>query len=158
EEVTLVPEGEMKDSVSDGPIEPKESPPQGAQSPPSPLDAHLGVGAIQRTLQYNKAVGDVYENGLQPHQFTAPTVSIGLTFYPGAYFLDGALAHAGVMLNFYRSIAGSTGVNAGGTSNDFDTTFTEFNVGLRGRIPLRTLELGINGGWGFQSLVMDGDN
>src|SRR5690606_22465093 len=82
----------------------------------------------------------------------------GLTFYPGAYFLDGALAHAGVMLNFYRSIAGSTGVNAGGTSNDFDTTFTEFNVGLRGRIPLRTLELGINGGWGFQSLVMDGDN
>ncbi len=157
EEVTLVAEGDMN-SMSDGPIEPKAAQEDGTRPPPSPLDAHLGVGVVQRTLQYNKAVGDVYEHGLQPHQFTAPSLRLGLTWYPGAHVLDGVLAHTGVMFNFYRTVGGSTAVNAGGTSNDFTTSFTEFNIGLRGRIPFRTVELGLNGGWGFQSLVLDGDN
>src|SRR5690606_20571603 len=89
ERVTLVPEGEM-------PAGPVDEPPERDDSKlgpaPSPLDARLGVGAIQRSLAYNSPLGDVFENGLQPHSVTAPAISLGVNWYPGAHSLDGVLA------------------------------------------------------------------
>jgi hypothetical protein len=127
--------------------------------PPSAFDGSVGFGVIMRTQDYNKPIGDIYENNLQPHGVTAPALRVGGHWYPGAHALDGPLAHTGIALSYTQSVGGATLVNSGGASNKFVTTFTELNVGLRGRIPLRgDLELGLNGGWGFQSLVLDGDN
>ncbi len=155
-EVTLVPEGQMpsvpidqapeRDDELDGPAV-------------SPLDAWVGVGAVQRNLGYNSPLGDVYEHGLQPHSIAAPALTLGLHLYPGAYLSRGLIAHIGIYAAYTRTFGGSTTVNTGTTEEAFDTSFTELNLGLRGRIPLTgSWEAGVNAGWGFQSLIVDGDN
>ncbi len=152
EEVSLEPSG-------GGPVDEPPEPEEHDTDAPSPLDARVGLGAIQRNLSYNSPLGDVYENGLQPHSVTAPTLSLGVNWYPGAHTLGGVLANIGLSASYYRTVGGATEVNAGSTSESFDTTFSELNLGLRGRIALsHGWELGLNGGWGVQSLVMEGDN
>jgi len=154
EEVTLVPEG---DGVADsGPRKAKKKRKKRELGPASPLDAALGLGLMLRKLNYNKAVGDYYENGLQPHTLTAPSLRLAATWYPAAHLLDGPLANVGISLSFYQTVGGSTGI--AGQDERFTTTFSELNVGLRGRLPLDEFELGLNGNWGFQSLVLKGDN
>ncbi len=158
EAVTLEAEGSLSDDDPNRDTAPR-SRPKGSLPPASPLDANLAVGAIWRSLRYNKAVGDVYEHGLQPHRIGAPAVQVGVHWYPGAHVLDGMLAHIGLGFSYYRSIGGSTVVNAPGGASDLETTFSELNIGFRGRIPLHSgVELGLNGGWGTQSMVMEGDN
>lgn len=155
EEVTLVADGDLG---SAGPLD--EPPPKTGRNrdaAPSPLDASVGVGGIQRTLQYNKAVGDVYENGLQPHQIAAPALHLDVRWYPGAHLLDGPLAHVGLTFEVYRTLLGQTTVSD--TMDPLPTSFTELNLGLRGRIPLPSnVELGLNGGWGWSATVLQNDN
>jgi hypothetical protein len=125
------------------------------------LDVAAGLGVTQRTMQYQKGLADVYEYPLLPHTgFTTITLRLGAHWYPGTYFYkDGVLPNIGLAMNLYRSVGGSTQVKDGmGEVSKFDTTFTEFNIGVRGRLQLKGIELGLNGGWGTQSLVLDGDN
>lgn len=158
EEVSLVADSEVSlTGIADHPGHAA-----GARAPTgahSPFDASLGAGALFRKLSYNKPVGDYYEHGLQSPDLLAPTLRAGVHVYPGAWYVDGPAAHVGLAASYYRTIGGSTNVIAGGTTHSFTTTFTELNIGLRGRIPLRSkLELGLNGGWGLQTMVMEGDN
>lgn len=158
EEVSLTADSEVSlTGIADHPGEGKGAP--ASRGTHSPLDASLGAGMLFRKLSYNKPVGDYYEHGLQSPDLLAPALRAGVHVYPGAWYVDGPAAHVGLAASYYRTIGGSTNVIAGGTTHSFTTTFTEFNLGLRGRIPLRsTLELGLNGGWGVQSMVMEGDN
>lgn len=161
-EVSLDAEGESSggDVAADtGPIEPKPDAATGDAKPSSPLDVFLGVGLIQRDQKYQKPLGDVYEYGLKPHNMMVPTLRVGAHWYPGAHFYDGLPANIGIALNLYQSVGGSTQArNASGGTTKLSTAFSEFNAGLRGRIPLRGMELGLNGGWGKQSLKLSGDN
>jgi hypothetical protein len=145
----------VSDLISD---KPPERPDEGTPKAPSPLDARLGFGVVQRALQYYQAVADPYEHQLQPHPVVAPALALGVHWYPAAHGLGGPLANVGLALSYYRSVAGSTTVNSSTGKESFTTTFSELNLGLRGRIPMKSYELGLNGGWGVQSLVMDGDN
>jgi hypothetical protein len=157
--VTLEAEPGSKDVAADsGPIAPKETTKRESGAA-SPLDVTLGLGFTQRQMQYQKAVGDVYEYSLRPHGLTVPTLRLGAHWYPGAYLYDGILANVGLTFNFYQSVGGSTDVrDASGVVNSLASTFTELTAGLRGRITFPSLELGLNGAWGFQSLELEGDN
>lgn len=125
-----------------------------AQRKPIPLHIDIGGFGLVRELSYSKPVGDKYEHGLQPHTFPGAGVRVAAQWYPIAHFQDGVLANLGLTGSYYHSIAGNTNVGP----QTLPTEFTEFNVGLRARVPLGAADLGLNVGFGQQRLVVSGDN
>jgi hypothetical protein len=159
-EVTLEAEPSSSPaSITDSAPTPPPQTPRATTSRGPTLIAGVGFGLLQRNLQYSSGVADAYETKLQSHSLTAPALTLYGQWYPGAYKFDGPLANIGLALGLYRSVGGATTVRDGSQSAvKLTSTFTEFTLGLRGRIPVRKFELGLNAAWGMQSMVLDGDN
>jgi hypothetical protein len=113
----------------------------GSDQRPSPLDINLGVRFGTRSFGYNDALPGLrnYDLGLSP--------SLGLRahWYPAAHFTDGALANIGLDLRG-EFMVGVTSKNT--TGQKFSTSSHAFGLGVRGRLPLNKLELGLVAGWG----------
>jgi hypothetical protein len=131
----------------------RREPPQ-----PTPLFGHVGLGVMGRSLRYNEPVGDVFNHQLQPHQRPFAVGEIAVQWYPGAHAKlrkdTRFLAHGGIMASFAHSVGGSTPIG----TESFDTSYSNVNLGVRARIPFEPHEAGIQLGWGYQSLIIAGDN
>ncbi|MEN9579857.1 MAG: hypothetical protein RJA70_2866 [Pseudomonadota bacterium] len=122
----------------------------------SPLSVALKAGVLSRTLSYNQPVADVYSHALQPHERALTVLGFSAEWYPVGHFQPSEeyLKHIGIAGGFLHSVGGTTPIGA----TNFETTFSELNIGLRGRLPILRHELGVFLGWGQQSLVIHGDN
>jgi hypothetical protein len=115
---------------------------------PSPLDINLGVRFGTRKFGYNDSLPGLrgYDLGLSP--------SLGLRahWYPAAHFTDGVLANIGLDLRG-EFMVGVSSKNSSGQK--FSTSSHQFGVGLRGRLPLNKLELGLVAGWGQHAFSLE---
>lgn len=140
-----------------------DEPPK-ANQVPTPLVLSLGGSLISRSLSYNDAYLDTLRQPLYPHSILLLGLNLGGTWYPGAHFTDGVLANIGLNVHFVRSFGGNTNVGAdkvptqAGAPPKYATVFQELDLGLRGRIPMGSWEMGLNVGWGKQRMGLDGDN
>lgn len=123
---------------------------------PEPLRASAEFGVLARNFRYNHPVADVFGVRLQPHQRALPIAGASVEWYPAAHwsFPERLWAHAALRVDFAHSLMGETPIG----TEPFDTTFSDLTLGLRARIPLDRNELGLQFGWGQQSLTINGDN
>jgi hypothetical protein len=142
--------------LEEEPEAPAEEDEEEAESgePRSPLDVNLAVGFMNMSLTYNQPVTDSFGFQLLERPTTPLTVRAGGNVYPGALFATDALADVGLAVRYYQSVGGSIAV----LGKPFDISFSELDIGLRGRIHLGDSELGIGLGWGKTQTVMADDN
>lgn len=135
-----------------------------ANQVPTPLMLSAGGGLILRNLSYTDAYLDTLRQELYPHGIALLGMNVSAMWYPGAHFTDGVLANIGLNAHFIRSFGGTTNVGADkvptqvGAPPSYPTVFQELDLGLRGRIPMDSWEIGLNLGWGKQRLGLEGDN
>lgn len=123
-----------------------------------PLRVNAGFGLLARDLAYNQPVGDSFNHELQPHTRSLMLMGLAMEWYPAAHFplrsSNEFLTHAGLYASFDFGLAGTTPIG----DVAFDTTYVELNLGARVRYPIAGHELGLQLGWGLQSLEVGGDN
>lgn len=135
-----------------------------ANEVPTPLVLSAGGGLILRNLSYTDAYLDTLRQQLYPHGIGLMGFKLGAMWYPGAHVTDGVLANIGLNVHFIRSVGGKTNVgedkvpSQAGAPTSYPTIFEELDLGLRGRIPMGSWEMGLNLGWGKQKLGLQGDN
>ena len=112
------------------------------------------AGIVFLDFSYVDPIADSFLQALVPHSAGPLAVDVRAEWYPGAHFSGGATANVGLVASFTHSLGGTTAIPGG----ELDTVFQELNLGLRARFPLGSGELGIDLGWGRQSLVLNGDN
>lgn len=148
--------------TASGTPKPDDSPK--ANQVPTPLVLSVGGSLISRNLSYKDAYLDTLRQPLYPHSIVLVGLDLAGMWYPGAHFTHGVLANIGLNVHFVRSFRGTTNVGAdkvpteAGAPPKYATTFQELDVGLRGRIPMGSWEMGLNLGWGKQRVGLDGDN
>ncbi len=148
-------------TASDAPE--REDAPPGNQVP-TPLLLSAGGGVILRNFSYTDAYLDTLRQQLYPYGITLLGINLGGIWYPGAHVTDGVLANIGLNVHFTRSMGGTTNVgedkvpSQAGAPPSYVTVFQELDLGLRGRIPMGSWEMGLNLGWGKQKLGLQGDN
>jgi hypothetical protein len=116
----------------------------------------LGVRAYNRQFKYTGLTAGPlvpYELGL------APTVFIAGSVYPAAFGSDGVLSNIGLTGRYELGIATSTNYQAvaGGPITKLSNRAYEYQIGIRGRLPLGKLELGMFAVFGNQSFTLVGD-
>ena len=109
---------------------------------PTALQLELGLPLFTRRLHYEDDVTQTLRSyrldGL------APGVAAGAVWYPGAHFTSGAAAHLGVTGGYLRGFPPA----AAREGREFDTKTQSYRVGLRVRIPVDPVEIGILGEYG----------
>jgi hypothetical protein len=129
----------------------------------APFELMVGIRGYNRKFDYSGNVG-AREPGrlpirtLVPYQLDfAPALIFSGRMYPLAFFRDDVWSHLGIMGSFELGIATKTEVRGDTGIDPLKTSFDAWDVGLRGRLPLGALELGIFGVYGSQSFVLVGD-
>ncbi len=130
-----------------------------------PLEFLAGLRLYNRSFQYrDPAYGRVY-----PYELAiAPAIIASARVYPFAFGRDDALANVGIMGKLEIGIATSTnykepqpagpdGVAPPPITYPLNTGTSEWQVGLRGRMPVGRSELGVFGLYGSHSFVLVGD-
>ena len=121
-----------------------------------PIEVMVGVRGYNRQFKYT----GITSGPLVPYELgLAPTVFIAGSLYPAAFGSDGVLSNIGLMGRFEFGIATSTNYQAapGAQPTKLSTNAYEYQLGLRGRMPLGKLELGIFALYGNQSFSLGGD-
>lgn len=116
---------------------------------PSPLDAMLLFRVFGRRLEYqDDPSGNLreYDLGL------GPSLGGELHWYPGAHFTDGVAANIGLELRLESAVGISSETPQG---EELGTGSFQLGVGIRGRIPLGSHELGILLGYGKHTFSVD---
>lgn len=109
---------------------------------PSALDLTVGARIGTRSFGYNDSLPGLRGYSLLP----SPSLALLGHWYPAAHFGAGALAHIG--LDFRAEMLVGVSTQRTDDNQTFSTSSHNLGFGLRGRIPLDKLELGILGGWG----------
>jgi hypothetical protein len=111
---------------------------------PSPLDVSIGARLGNRSFAYNDSLP-----GLRGYSLgVGPSVALRAHWYPAAHFGSGALANIGLDLRG-ELMVGVSSENS--MKQKFTTSSHELGVGVRGRLPLGKLELGLVAGFGQHS-------
>ena len=121
-----------------------------------PLELMVGMRGYNRQFKYT----GVTSGPLVPYELgLAPTIFVAGRVYPAAFSSDGVLSNIGLMGRFELGIATSTNYQAtpGGPITKLSTHAYEYQLGVRGRLPLGRLELGIFAVYGDQSFTLGGD-
>jgi hypothetical protein len=125
-----------------------------------PLELTLAGRLYSRSFVYQ----DLELGRVFPYKLAiAPAIVAALRVYPFAFFQDDALSHVGIMAKLEGGIATSTNYEEpqpGGAppvTYQLNNGTSEWQVGLRGRLPLGESELGIFGLFGAHSFVLVGD-
>lgn len=127
-----------------------------AAARPSALDVQLGVGAFSRSLHYTDTAQDIQVEA--PFDVYDDTVDVALAgavaghWYPLALFMGGPFAHVGITADFARSLSQTTQYTFSGAGVDYSHIYQRFSGGLRGRIPLPWLTLGVEAKYASQSV------
>jgi outer membrane biosynthesis protein TonB len=125
-----------------------------------PYEISLGLRGYNRKFQYT----GITRGELVPYELAlAPTIFIAGDIYPGAFSGNGPLSHIGIMGRFEYGIATSSnyqapGANGQSTITPLKTSVYEYQIGLRGRLPLGQHELGFFGVYGDQTFTLAGDS
>ncbi len=125
---------------------------------PSPLEVRGGMRLYSRSFRYTDPANEVNPLGGYPDLATynvaaAPMVFANGTWYPGAHFTDGWLAHLGVTGGFEVGFA--THVEYAGKT--LDQSHSLWFVGPKFRIPLGVHDVGIFGTYGTHNFEVSGD-
>jgi hypothetical protein len=120
-------------------------------SGPSVFDIGVGARFGTRSFAYNDSLPGLrgYDLGLSPN------LALHAHWYPGAQATDGVLANIGVDLRG-ELMVGVTSQNSSGQK--FSTSSHAFGIGVRGRIPLNKLELGLIAGFGQHTFSLSDTN
>ncbi len=132
---------------------------------PSPLDATLGVRLYSRAFRYTGTINQSIENsGVDPltdyNLDIGPMPFLNAHWYPLAHFMGGVPAHIGITGGYEMGIA--TSVNyvdpSTGEERKLDQSHTLWYAGLRGRIPVSVLTIGLGANYGSHSFSLDDDS
>jgi hypothetical protein len=144
------PPDEEASDAEDPPSEERDEPSQPLAAAP-PLDINIGVRFGGRSFQYNDPFPGLRRYGMT----VSPNLRLHLRWFPGAHFSDGIAANIGLDLRG-ETLVGVTSKNRAGQT--FETSAHSFGIGLRGRLPLRDLELGALVGYGLHSFSLEGSS
>ena len=114
---------------------------------PSALDITVGARIGTRSFGYNDSLPGLRGYSLLP----SPSLALLGRWYPAAHFGAGALAHLGLDVRA-EMLVGVSSEND--EKQKFSTSSHALGFGLRGRIPLDNIELGVIGGWGQHAFVV----
>ena len=112
-------------------------------SRPSPFRISVGGGLVVRDYWYNQPD----TGSLLPQSGSHVVIRLDGEIYPLAFFMDGVAANIGIVGDFKSSLGSGT---AAGTTT-YGTQLMVWDVGLRGRIPFGTHEVGLLGTYGVHS-------
>jgi hypothetical protein len=134
---------------------------EGPSGAPVAVELSAGPRAVHRTFDFNDPLSDFQPAVPRPYSYVlpaapAPFVEAGI--YPMAFMGAGFAAHIGLVGSYERMI-GTKSVLQGTTPQvTLNTSGQQFDVGLRGRIPLGPGEVGVVGTFGKHSFhVTDTD-
>jgi hypothetical protein len=114
---------------------------EGSLERPSAIDITVGARIGTRNFGYNDSLPLLRGYSLLP----SPSIALIGHWYPAAHFQAGALAHIGLDIRADYLVGVST---ENDDKQKFSTNSHTLGIGVRGRIPLNQLELGVVGGWG----------
>lgn len=129
----------------------------------APFEFMVGMRGYNRKFDYSANRGAREPDRLPirtlvPYQLDfAPALVFSSRIYPLAFFRDDVWSHIGITGSFEVGIATTTEVRGGSGLEPLKTSFDAWDVGLRGRLPLGPLELGIFGTYGSQAFILVGD-
>jgi hypothetical protein len=120
-------------------------------SGPEVFDVGVGARFGTRSFAYNDSLPGLrgYDLGFSPN------LALHAHWYPGAHVTEGVLANIGVDLRGELMVGVSSQNSAG---QKFSTSSHAFGVGVRGRIPLDKLELGLIAGFGQHTFSLSNTN
>ncbi|HVU51006.1 MAG TPA: hypothetical protein VHL80_09995 [Polyangia bacterium] len=121
---------------------------EGEGGAPVALEVMAGPRAVHRTFDFNDPLADHNSMAARPYGYKlqlAPAPFVDLGFYPGAFASRGAAASFGLIAR-YEKIVGTQTQNVDGST--FDTLAQQFEVGVRGRMPLGENEVGVTASYG----------
>lgn len=138
------PEGEKPEGEPVVPEEEESQPSAAANA----LDINLGARFGTRNFAYNDPLP-----GLRKYAMSvSPNLRLAVRWYPVAHFEDGALSNIGLDLRG-EVLIGVTSKNRAGQK--FATSAHNLGVGLRGRLPFRTFEVGAVVGYGVHAFSLE---
>jgi hypothetical protein len=114
---------------------------------PSALDVTVGARIGTRSFGYNDSLPGLRGYSLLP----SPSLALLGHWYPAAHFGSGVLAHLGLDVRA-EMLVGVSSEND--EKQKFSTNSHALGFGLRGRIPLDKIELGVIGGWGQHAFTV----
>jgi hypothetical protein len=124
-----------------------------------PLELLVGARLYSRAFVYkDKVLGNVFDYKLG----AAPAIISAARIYPFAFFRDDALGNLGIMAKLEVGIATSTNyaqpqIDGTTLTHQLNTGTSEWQAGLRGRLPVGPHELGLFALYGAHSFVLVGD-
>lgn len=117
---------------------------------PMALAIEIGAGGFSRDFEYRENL-----SSLPVYDIAVPPIGwVGLQWFPVAHFDDGALAHIGLRARGQMAFGLSSGLESG-SDQEFSTTSTMLEVGVRGRLPLGGLQLGADISYGSHTYKID---
>ncbi len=127
---------------------------------PSPLDMTLGLGVVSRNLHYVDSGASLAINSDLPvadnTMAAAFLPALSGHWYPMAHSSSGALAHLGLGFAFARGLPQKTEYTLAASPAPVDATYSQtfqaYSLGLRARVPISILTLGVEANYGSQSL------
>jgi hypothetical protein len=120
------------------------------ESGPAPVAFELSVGPrlVHRSFNFNDPLSDHVAGAPKPYSYVlpaGPAPFVDLGFYPAALGMRGPLANFGIVGSYEKLIATKT---QSATSN---TEAQQFEIGVRGRLPLGDHEAGLSASYGKQT-------
>jgi hypothetical protein len=117
---------------------------------PAAYDFSVGARIGTRSFGYNDSLP-----GLRPYSLIpSPSLSFVGHWYPAAHFSTGPAAHIGLDVRADMLVGVSSENKAG---QKFGTSSHRIGVGVRGRLPMKQLELGAVAGWGQHAFGLSDD-
>jgi len=147
---------------------PKDEKPSKSKPGRTPFELTVGMRGYSRKFVYTDPVGPrdtrpppegPAERHLVPYTLPfGPAIRAGARFYPGALVDDGVAGYFGVEGEFELGIATTTELQEPGKPvQELKTSTQSFAVGVRARLPINMVELGIFGMYGSHSFILLGD-
>jgi hypothetical protein len=118
---------------------------------PMALAITLGAGGFTRDFEYRENL-----SSLPVYDIAAPPIGwVGLQWFPGAHVTnEGVAANIGLRAQGQMAFGLSSGLESG-SSEEFSTTSTLIELGVRGRLPLDSLQLGADISYGSHTYKID---
>jgi hypothetical protein len=118
---------------------------------PIALELEAGPRLVHRTFDFNDPLSNHVAGAAKPYAYKlnmAPAPFVDLGFYPGAFATRGLGASFGLIASFEK-LVGTKTTDTNGAS--IDTLAQQYEVGLRGRLPLAAHEVGVSATYGKQT-------
>jgi hypothetical protein len=136
-----------------------------AQAGLRPLEVTAGVRGYNRSFRYTDIRPNTDRSGTKLQKYDlplAPAILATARFYPGALFRNDAWSHIGITGRYEFGIATATQYsqrlpNGQPLVTDLTTYSATWHVGLRGRLPLGTHEVGMFAEYGAHTFILEGD-